>query len=245
MRNAEPLYEKVKHHITDGILSGSYRPGAKLPSEHELVEKLSVSRMTVSRALRELTRDGIIYRMQGIGSFVSEANSNTSLSEVRDIRDIIAERGGTHSCEVLAAEAQPLTAHHAALLDLNEGELALCLKILNFENGVPLQYEHRYVRHDFAPALLELDFENRSIAEYLQNIAPISELEHLVEAALPDEEEATLLRIEQTVPILRVRRRTWVGSRVVTLGYFIHPGDRYRVAVRMRPSDFRAPMTPL
>ena len=245
MRNAEPLYEKVKHHITDGILSGSYRPGTKLPSENELVEKLSVSRMTVTRALRELTRDGIIFRMQGVGSFVAETGPNTSLSEVRDIRDIIAERGGHHSCEILAAEKVAANAHHAALLDLSENAPVLCLRIINFENGSPLQYERRYVRADFAPDLLNQNFAEQSLFKYLQNIAPISELEHMVEAALPDEEEASLLRIDAGSPVLRVRRRTWVGTRTVTLSYFTHPGDRYRVAVRVRPSDIKQTMAPM
>jgi DNA-binding GntR family transcriptional regulator len=38
---------------------------------------------------------------------------------------------------------------------------------------------------------------------------------------------------------MRLRRRTWVGDRVVTLSWFSHPGERYRVSVRVRPADFR------
>ncbi len=237
MNEPAPLYEKVKRHITDGIVSGDFAPGTKLPSEAKLVESLAVSRMTVSRALRELMRDGIIYRMQGVGSFVSESGPSTSLSEVRDIKDIIAERGGTYSCRLICARSIPLDRHGAELFDLDEGGSVFNIRALHSEDGVPLQYEQRYVRKDFAPKLLDQDFQNQSLFKYLQAIAPVSELEHLVEATLPDAPEARQLDIASTVPVLRIRRRTWVGRHVVTLGYFTHPGDRYRVAVRVKPSD--------
>lgn len=245
MNEPAPLYEKVKRHITDGIVSGTYAPGTKLPSESELVRSLSVSRMTVSRALRELTRDGIIYRMQGVGSFVSEGGPSTSLAEVRDIRDLIAERGGTYACKVLSAQGVSLDQQGAELFGLERGQAVFSLSIVNLEDGVPLQYERRFVRKDFAPQLLDQDFEKESLFRYLQSIAPVSELEHVVEASLPDAIEAQHLDLEQTIPVLRIRRRTWVGRRVVTVGYFTHPGDRYRVAVRLKPSDAKSGQTNL
>lgn len=239
MNEAAPLYEIVKRHITDGIVSGAFLPGAKLPSENELVRALGVSRMTVNRALRELTRDGVIYRLQGVGSFVSKAGPNTSLSEVRDIRDIIADRGGAYSCRVLSKQTIPLDQTHTDLFVMEPGQPIANLVLVHFENDVPLQLEQRFVREDFAPDLLDQDFEAESLFDYLQAIAPISELEHVVEATLPDELECEQLQLGAGQPVLRIRRRTWVGGKVVTVGYFSHPGDRYRVAVRLRPSDVR------
>lgn len=234
---AAPLYETVKRHVTDGIATGRYRPGAKLPSESALVAELSVSRMTVNRALRELARDGIITRVQGVGSFVSATAPNTSLSEVRDIRDIIAERGGTHHCRVLDARPVPLDAALAPLFEGAPGLEVFHLSVIHYENGRPLQVERRHVRADFAPDLLEQDLQAMPLTPYLQALAPISELEHLVEAASPDGDERQMLELGDGEPVLRIRRRTWVGDRVVTLSLFSHPGLRYRAVVRLRPSD--------
>lgn len=235
-----PLYETVKRHITDAIAAGRYGPGAKLPSESELVNALSVSRMTVNRALRELTRDGVIIRVQGVGSFVNQARPNPNLAEVRDIRDIIAARGGRHACRVLAADTALLDADQADLFEDAIGVPVFHLLLLHFEDDRPLQLERRLVRRDFAPDLLSHDFTQASLFEILHAIAPISELEHVVEAALPDDEEIGNLAMPAGQPVLRIRRRTWVGHRVVTLGWLSHPGDRYRVAVRLRPEDIRA-----
>jgi GntR family transcriptional regulator, histidine utilization repressor len=237
LNEASPLYEKVKQHITDGIVSGEYSPGSKLPSESELVASLAVSRMTVNRALRELTRDGVVFRVQGVGSFVSEVGPNTSLVEVRDIRDIIADRGGVYSCKIVVADSGSLDETNARLFGLDAGQTVHHLVLVHLENGQPLQLEQRFVRKDFAPSLLAEDFTKISLFRYLHAIAPISELEHVVEAALPDPVEQEGLGLDSGQPVLRLRRRTWVGRNVVTLGYFSHPGERYRVAVRLRPSD--------
>ena len=239
MNEPAPLYEVVKHHITDGIVSGNYVPGAKLPSESQLVQRLSVSRMTVNRALRELTRDGVIFRMQGVGSFVSEASPTPSLAEVRDIRDIVAERGGKHSCRILQAEHVLADKDVSELFEMPDPLPVQRVVLLHYEDGRPLQLETRFVLKDFAPQLLEQDLTRISLFQYLQSVAPLSELEHIVEASLPDEFEQKNLELNQGQPVLRIRRRTWVGRNVVTLGYFSHPGESYCVSVRVKPSDFR------
>ena len=236
-RVAPPLYKMVKRHIIKGIDSGKYPPGSKLPSENQLVQALAVSRMTVNRALRELTRDGVIFRMQGAGSFVSLDAPDSSLSELRDIRDIVAQRGGAYSCSVLHAGVQALAPADAELFTLPKGHKVLALELLHFEDGQPLQYERRLVREEFAPALLSQDFSRQSLYAYLQSIARASELEHVVEAGLADEAECQHLCLSPADPVLRIRRRTWVGRRVVTLGHFSHPGTRYRVAVRLSPPE--------
>ena len=55
---ATPLYERVKNHILSNIGSGAWSGDRRIPSENELVAELGISRMTVNRALRELTAAG-------------------------------------------------------------------------------------------------------------------------------------------------------------------------------------------
>lgn len=67
----QPLYRKVKAHIIDQIQNGQLGADQRIPSENELVRKLNISRMTVNRALRELTQEGWLRRIQGVGTFVA------------------------------------------------------------------------------------------------------------------------------------------------------------------------------
>ncbi|STR46286.1 Histidine utilization repressor [Klebsiella oxytoca] len=67
-----PFYEKVKQAISEKIHSGVWRPHDRIPSEAELVAQFGFSRMTINRALRELTDEGLLVRLQGVGTFVAE-----------------------------------------------------------------------------------------------------------------------------------------------------------------------------
>ncbi|ASJ74036.1 UTRA domain-containing protein [Granulosicoccus antarcticus] len=232
-----PLYMMVKQHIVKAIVAGNYKPGEKLPSESRLVKDLEVSRMTVNRALRELKRDGIITRLQGVGSFVSKSSPTSSLVALSDIRDVVIGRGAVYSCKMLIGEHCLANKSIADLMGLDKNSPIIHVSMLHFSNQDPIQIESRYVREEFAPDLLKQDLINSSMFDYFQSISPVSELEQLVEARTPDASEQKLLQISENTPILRIRRRTWVGPKVVTLGYFSHPGDRYRVTVRVNPAD--------
>ena len=65
-----PKHERVRQSLAEGIASGRYEPGQRLPSESELVKTFGASRPTVNRALRELQLAGIIERRAGSGSYV-------------------------------------------------------------------------------------------------------------------------------------------------------------------------------
>lgn len=68
----KPLYEQIIDGIKREISAGRLAPHTPLPSFRALAEDLLVSLITVKRAYEELERDGIIYRRQGLGTFVSE-----------------------------------------------------------------------------------------------------------------------------------------------------------------------------
>ena len=57
-----PIYARLKSAILENIGSSTWLPEQRLPSEAEMVKALGVSRMTVNRALRELTSDGVLIR---------------------------------------------------------------------------------------------------------------------------------------------------------------------------------------
>src|SRR5215218_5088932 len=70
-RGEVPLYQRVRTVLLDRISAGAYAPGDRLPSEGVLAEDLGVHRLTVRRALDELSREGRLRARQGAGTFVS------------------------------------------------------------------------------------------------------------------------------------------------------------------------------
>jgi len=81
-----PLYQQVIDSIKREIASGRLPPGAPMPSFRALAAQLAVSLITVKRAYEELEREGIIYRRQGLGTFVAEAgDERTRESKVETV----------------------------------------------------------------------------------------------------------------------------------------------------------------
>src|SRR5690625_2431580 len=105
-----PLYLQLKQMILEHIRSGDWPRDHRVPSESDLVRRHGVSRMTANRALRELTGEGFLRRVQGVGTFVADAPPQSSLVRVRDIAEEIAARGHEHGTEVVrvAAEVAPI-----------------------------------------------------------------------------------------------------------------------------------------
>ena len=66
------LYQQIVDRLKREVSEGRLKPGAALPSFRQLAEDLLVSVITVKRAYEELERDGIIFRRQGLGTFVAE-----------------------------------------------------------------------------------------------------------------------------------------------------------------------------
>ncbi|RLB06166.1 MAG: hypothetical protein DRG83_00985 [Deltaproteobacteria bacterium] len=72
-----PLSKEVEKQLRASINAGIFRPGDKLPSEHELVDQFQVSRVTVREALKNLKNLGLISIKRGVnaGAYVSEPTS--------------------------------------------------------------------------------------------------------------------------------------------------------------------------
>jgi len=114
MDEPKPQYLKLKHYILHHITNGDWPPLSRVPSESELVSRFGVSRMTVNRALRELTDAGVVTRLQGVGSFVAGPKAESAMFEVRSIRDEILARGQVHTVDVLICETVTARSHRRA-----------------------------------------------------------------------------------------------------------------------------------
>jgi GntR family histidine utilization transcriptional repressor len=232
--NEQPLYLKVKEHILANIASGAWPPGARVPSEHELVQQFSISRMTANRALKELSSDGWLNRIAGVGTFVSEPRARASLVELKDIADEIAARGHRHTMRVIASGRYAATPALAHEFETAEATALFHILVAHDENGVPVQIEDRWVNADLAPGFLDRDLAAETSTAFLLRALPVDELEHIVEAAMPAPEERRLLDIGPHEPCLVLRRRSWSRGRVATLAAFTYPASRHALYSRYR-----------
>lgn len=222
-----PLYLRVKHMISQRIYDGTWPVNKKIPSESELVNLLGCSRMTVNRALRELTTEGLLVRIQGVGSFVAEGQGRTALFQVNNIAEEILARNHKHYAQVLVLEKIQANAEQSLLMQIREGQTLFHSIIVHFENDVPVQIEDRLVDPVIIPDYLDQDFQNITPNAYLMSKAPVTEGEHVVTAILATAQECKWLKINKTEPCLLIRRRTWSNKQLVSSARLIYPGSRY------------------
>lgn len=234
-----PRYQQLKQQIIGRISSGELRPRDRVPSENELVESAGVSRMTANRALRELHDEGYVERIAGIGTFVADLKAASHVLEVRNIADEIAHRGHRHSADVLRAARERCSREVARSLKPAKGEDVFHLVVVHRENGMPIQYEDRYVLASFAPDCLEQDFTRITPSAYLSAISPLQEARQTVRAVMPDECIRRTLQMKEREPCLVVRRLTWARKRPATLAQLYHPGERFELTGHYAPAGIR------
>src|SRR5699024_6442493 len=101
-----PLYHQLKELITENIKGRLWKEGFKVPSERELMGTYKVSRATVRKALTELMTEGLIYRKQGIGTFVSESKINQNLIGELSFNQQVLRKNMTPSSILVSASAE-------------------------------------------------------------------------------------------------------------------------------------------
>ncbi len=225
-----PAYEQVKAFIKTHISAGTWKPGDPVPSEAALAAQFGISRMTANRALRELTAEGMVTRVQGSGTRVAELHRISSRLTIRDIHEEVIERGHVHTTRVLMVEAEKASADLARSLGLRTGARVFHTMLVHLENGVPIQHEDRYVNPAAAPDFLETDFTLTTPTPHLLQHAPLTEASYSIEACLPTAQEARQLGIKRGEPCLAMMRRTVSGAHVASVARLIYPGTRYSFA---------------
>jgi GntR family histidine utilization transcriptional repressor len=228
-------YAQVKQFLKDELSQGRWPPGTLMPSEAELVGQFGVSRMTVNRALRELQSEGLVERVQGVGTFAAALNRVSSTLTIRDLHEEITGRGHTHEAQVHVKRKERAPAALAQRLGLKPGAEVFHTLIVHLENGVPLQCEDRYVNPVCAPHYLSVDFTKTTPTNYLLQVAPLWEAQYSIEASMPTEQEAALLGIARKEPCLIVVRRTTSRDVPITIARLVHPGARYHLEGRFKP----------
>lgn len=232
---AHAQYARVKAHLKQGLAGGRWPPGALMPSEAELVAEFGVSRMTVSRAIRELQSEGLVVRSQGVGTFAAPLHRVSSTLTIRDLQEEILERGHRHHAEVRVQRAEPAAGALAAQLGVAAGGTVFHTLIVHFEDGTPLQCEDRYVNPACAPDFLAADFTRTTPTHVLFETTALWRAQYSIEAARPTAQEAALLGIAVDEPCLVVVRRTFTRDAPITLARLVHPGRLYALRGEFQP----------
>ena len=223
----KPLYQQVKKHVMDHIQSGEWEVHSRISSEHELVAELSMSRMTIHRALRELTQEGVLKRIQGVGTFIAAPKQGATVLNIPNIKDYVTSRGNNYSCVVQFHQTDPLSAKDALTLGLKEGEDIYRTYIIHKENGIPVMLEDRFTLPEMLPDYINQDFTKILVDYFFAGRCAFLNHDHQLSVQMSTQEIHHFMELDHPTPCLCLYRRTWSGNTLLSTARLLYPGQKF------------------
>ncbi|MBY3074582.1 UTRA domain-containing protein [Rhizobium laguerreae] len=230
------IYQRIFTDIETKIISGDWRPGDRIPVEHELVAEYRCSRMTVSKALSALAERGMIVRRRKTGSFVASPQIDRTVMDIQDISTEAELAGHEHRFEILARTVGRLGEAEAQQLSEPPDAEVLRLQCLHIVDGRPNAIERRIIMLDAVPRAREESFASIPPGKWLLEQVPWSKAKHVIRAVSADTVTARILQTERGEACLSLIRQTWQNGRTVTYVEITHPGDRFQFAGTFHPT---------
>lgn len=194
------------------ILSGELPAGSRLPSELELAAARGTSRSAVRSALAALGRQGLVESRRGAGWFVRSATTQ-GFDRMRSFTQWAAARGRSSGGRVVAREVRRATPREARLLGVGTGAEVLHMIRVRSLEGRDVMVE----RSTWAPWVMSHIEHMRDDAHSTTRLLAdagivITHGNHRIEAVAASSEDARLLGVRRSSPMLQVRRETYAAN---------------------------------
>ena len=245
MTKTIPAYQRIKNAILDNIHSGKWQAGSAISTEMALATEFGVSRMTVNRALKELSEERVLERRQGSGTFVAQQQFNHTFVEVRNIAEDLKSANRDYEAKVVSKRAvtaamlddelrrkfgieETTNTPDTTLDNRSDTPVLYEVKIIHVADGQPIQFEERWVDAKKVPHFIDQDFTVVNTSDYLVAKIPLESGSYTIRALAAPNEVADALQIAPQSPTLVLRRQTYSAGQVVTFVKMWHAGDRYQ-----------------
>jgi GntR family transcriptional regulator len=201
--SSSPLYHQLMQRLAEDIERGKYPVGSRIPPEHELEALYKVSRVTVRRALSELTAEGLLEKKQGKGTFVSTPRISQDLKSIHSFHEackLNGFRGGTNLVHVKEVNADD---SDICELELREGSKVVETLRVRTADGVPVVLEKNHF------SMVYSYLENENLAGSLYGVLRDYGIEpkqasHDISMAFATDDQAKLLNIKKGDPLMRL-----------------------------------------
>ena len=148
-----PLFQQLAETLRAAIDAGEYPPGSRLPTENELCERYSVSRVTVRKALDELSQGEFLVRKPGKGTFVTEKKIQRKLDGVLSYTNMCYMMGYQPGAKTIRITLEQPTEEERGQLGLKKDEQTLVVERLRLADGRPMMLETSKFPESFSTIL--------------------------------------------------------------------------------------------
>lgn len=242
LKPGRPRHEQISDWMRERIQQGILQPDAQLPSESQLGEQFGVSRITVRRALQTLEGEGLIYRRQGLGSFVRETRVHQGLVRLTDFAEDMAQAGLRAASRVLHLGPEEAGPDVAAALGLDPRRVVVRLDRLRLGDDEPIAFDRTWLPVAYAQLLDGRDLVHESIYQILERDyeIPVLRGRFRIEAVGADADVAAHLQVPEGRALLLIERCSFThGDRPVYFQRRFYRSDRvaYELELERDPSQ--------
>ena len=244
---APPAYQALRQSLRDDIAAGTYRDGARLPTESELVARHGLSRQTVRRAFQDLVAEGVVYRVPGRGTYARDGASEAGhryLRQLGSIEDLMSLSDDT-TMEVLTGLRRRVDVDAAGRMRLADDVVYTVVfrRLHGSDPGVPFVVTRVHLPEPVARPLLgvrELSDGAVGTSTVIGLTEPhlaesIAEAAQWITVSSADDDVAAAVGCDRGHPMLRVDRLySDASGRPVELAvsHFLPEQYTYRVTLR-------------
>lgn len=200
--NSMPLYKQIANNIKTDIADAKLSHGDAIPSETKLAETYAVSRVTVREAIKQLVEEGILYRVQGSGTYVSHEKIEHDILKLQGFTEEMSSLDNNPSNDILEFQLMSPPEDAREHLKIDEEEKVYYVKRLRLADFEPLILEESYLPVDLFPDL-SIEVMKQSKYEYIggKGYKIDTRYGELI-PKMPNEEMVNYFNIEAADPML-------------------------------------------
>ncbi|KND55424.1 putative alkanesulfonate metabolism utilization regulator [Candidatus Paraburkholderia kirkii] len=207
-----PLYAQIKDTLRAGILDGRYPPHSRMPSESELQAMFDVSRITIRQALGDLQKEGLIFKVHGKDSFVSQPKAFQNVTSLQGFVEAMSESGHEIVNRVVHFRFVPAPEEVAARLGLAGGGDVVEIHRVRLLNRQPVSYEVTFLPEALGRQRKRAELATRDMTRdiflILENdcAVPLGHADLAIDAIAAAPAIAEALDVKKGAPLLRIER---------------------------------------
>lgn len=206
-----PIYYQIAQQIKIYIENKGLQEGAVIPTERELCQAFSVSRMTVRQAVEVLVGEGLLNRQRGRGTFVSAPKACQQLTKLSSFTNDTLARGMVPTSRIISCQAMPASPLVAEKLNVETGEVVVQLARVRYANGQPQGHEKANLLYSVASPLLTMNLANSSLYKTLQDVCGLELLRasQRIEAKICADKICRYLNVPVGSMVFNLQRTTY------------------------------------
>ncbi|HET7658714.1 MAG TPA: GntR family transcriptional regulator [Bacillales bacterium] len=233
-----PYYHQLKEIILEMIDNEELQPLDPIPPERELCETYGVSRMTVRTAVMSLVNEGILYREQGKGTFVSKPKPKHQLSELKGLTEEMEKLGHKVETRILKFEVIKKTKNLAKVLKMDDKEkFVIEMERLRMVDKVPYAIETVWLNQAKCFGLTKKKIEGHSLYKTLREqykLIPYYARQTVEPIILSDYESSLLELPEGSLALLFSRTTYSTDEEIIEYTKGIYRIDQHKFEIILK-----------